>query len=153
MEFNVTAIGFVRNQAKDVPRHWTVSEDEGILEIEAQYREGLKDIQPGQRIVVIFLFHKSPPFDESLLVQTPPHRQGERIGVFSICSPRRPNPIGLSVFEVLGVEGARIRVKGLDTFDGTPILDIKPWIDPDPGSRTAGMTSGSSSDSFGARDH
>lgn len=129
MEFRVIPIGFVRNEAENVPRHWTVSEDEGILEIEPHYREGLKDIQVGQRLVVIFLFHKSPPFDDSLLVQTPPHRQGERIGVFSICSPRRPNPIGLSVFEVLGVEGTRIRVKGLDTFDGTPILDIKPHIE------------------------
>lgn len=128
MEFKLSPIGFVRNEAKEVPRHWTVSEDEGVLDIEPQYREGLKDIQAGQRIVVIFLFHKSPPFDESFLVQTPPHRQGERVGVFSICSPRRPNPIGLSVFEVLGVEGTRIRVKGLDTLDGTPILDIKPYV-------------------------
>lgn len=128
MEFTVAPIGLVRNESENVPRHWTISEDEGILEIEPQYREGLKDIEVGQRIVVIFLFHKSPPFETSHLVQTPPHRQGQRIGVFSICSPRRPNPIGLSVFEVLSVEGTRIRVKGLDTLDGTPILDIKPDV-------------------------
>ena len=128
MELTVAPIGYVRTNAEEVPRHWTVSDLEGTLEIDPQYLEGLKDIHPGQRIVVIFYFHKSPPFDSTLLVQTPPHRQGERVGVFSICSPRRPNPIGLSVFEVLSVRGASIRVKGLDTLDGTPILDIKPFV-------------------------
>jgi tRNA-Thr(GGU) m(6)t(6)A37 methyltransferase TsaA len=129
MEFRVSPIGFVKVQSVDVPRHWTVSELEGTLEIDREYADGLKDVKPGERIVVIFYFHKSPPFDSTLLVQTPPHRHGERVGVFSICSPRRPNPIGMSVFEVLAVEGCRIRVKGVDTFDGTPILDIKPYVE------------------------
>jgi tRNA-Thr(GGU) m(6)t(6)A37 methyltransferase TsaA len=128
----MTPIGVVRTDAETVPRHWTVSEEEGVLEIDPCYLEALKDIQAGQRIVVIFVFHQSPPFDAAHLVQTPPHRPGERIGVFSICSPRRPNPIGLSVLEVLGVEGARIHVKGIDTFDGTPILDIKPFVVKEP---------------------
>ncbi len=128
MEVKLKPIGYVRTDAREVPRHWTVSDLEGVLEIDAQYQEGLKDIEPGQRIVVIFHFHESPPFDPSMLVQTPPHRQGERVGVFSICSPRRPNPIGLSVFEVLDVQQTSIRVRGVDTLDGTPILDIKPHV-------------------------
>ncbi len=128
MEVKLKPIGSIHTDAQEVPRHWTVSSLEGTLEIDAEYLEGLKDIEPGQRIVVIFHFHKSPPFDPSMLVQTPPHRQGERIGVFSICSPRRPNPIGLSVFEVLDIQGTTIRVRGVDTLDGTPILDIKPWV-------------------------
>lgn len=121
-------IGFLRTDAEKVPRHWTVSEEVGILEIDPKYLDGLKDIQVGQRIVVIFVFHQSPPFEEAHLVQTPPHRQGERLGVFSICSPRRPNPIGFSVLEVLAVEGTRVHVKGIDILDGTPILDIKPYV-------------------------
>jgi len=129
MEVTFKSIGVVRTQAESVPRHWSVSEVEGTLEIDPEYRQGLKDIQAGQRIAVIFHFHQSPPFDPEMLVQTPPHRQGERLGVFSICSPRRPNPIGLSVFEVLGIDGTTIRVKGVDTYDGTPILDIKPWVE------------------------
>jgi tRNA-Thr(GGU) m(6)t(6)A37 methyltransferase TsaA len=128
LDFRVKPIGYVRTDAQEVPRHWAISEVEGTLEIDPEYLEGLKDLEPGKRIVVIFYFHKSPPFDSTMLVQTPPHRQGERIGVFSICSPRRPNPIGLSVFEVLGVEGLRIHVRGVDTYDGTPILDIKPYM-------------------------
>ncbi len=128
MEVKLKPIGSIHTDAQEVPRHWTVSSLEGTLEIDAEYLEGLKDIEPGQRIVVIFHFHESPPFDPALLVQTPPHRQGERVGVFSICSPRRPNPIGLSVFEVLDIQGTTIRVRGVDTLDGTPILDIKPWV-------------------------
>jgi tRNA (adenine37-N6)-methyltransferase len=112
--------------AGKIPRHWAVSEAEGTLVIDEQYRAGLKDIQPGQRLVVLFYFHQNPPFTPDLLVQTPPHR-GEPRGVFSTCSPHRPNSIGFSVLEVLSVDGVRIQVKGLDLLDGTPILDLKPY--------------------------
>jgi tRNA-Thr(GGU) m(6)t(6)A37 methyltransferase TsaA len=98
----------------------------GRLIIDEIYREGLRDIEAGQRIVVIFHFHQSPPFSADLLVQKPPNRE-EKMGVFSICSPIRPNPIGMSVLEVLGVEENVIQVKRLDMIDGTPILDIKPY--------------------------
>jgi tRNA-Thr(GGU) m(6)t(6)A37 methyltransferase TsaA len=118
----------VRTKAETLPRHWSLSEVEGTLEIEARYAEGLRDIQPGQRIVVLFYFHKSPEFDPQFLVQTPPHKD-RSFGVFSICSPRRPNPIGLSIVTVGKVVGNTIEVKGLDMLDGTPILDIKPHIE------------------------
>lgn len=124
-------IGFVKTAVEKVPRHWTVSEAEGTIVINEEYGQGLKDIKAGQRIVVLFYFHQSPRFTSEFLVQTPPHR-GERLGVFSICSPIRPNPIGMSVVEVLGVEGCVIRIKGLDMRDGTPVLDIKPAVEQDP---------------------
>ena len=120
-------IGTVRHEAKSVPRHWSVSEVEGRLVIEERYLAGIKDIRAGQKILVIFLFHESPPFTPARLAQKPPHRK-EKIGVFSICSPVRPNPVGLSILEVLGVEDNAVRVKGIDMYDGTPILDIKPYI-------------------------
>ena len=120
-------IGFVRVEAEDVPRSWRRSELEGTLVIDERYLEGLVDIERGQRIVVIFNFHRSPEFSMELLRQTPPHT-GKKTGIFSICSPVRPNPIGMSVVEVLGVEGGAVRVRGLDMLDGTPILDIKPYI-------------------------
>jgi tRNA-Thr(GGU) m(6)t(6)A37 methyltransferase TsaA len=121
-------IGFVHTDVEKVPRHWTVSTVEGTLVIDKEYLEGLKDIKTGQRIVVIFHFHRSPKFTSELLVQDPPHR-AERLGVFSICSPRRPNPIGMSVLKVLGIEKNIIFVKGLDMVNGTPILDIKPFVE------------------------
>ena len=128
MVIELKPIGFVRTDATEIPRHWSVSDVEGTLAIDEEYLEGLEDIEPGQRIVVIFNFHRSPGFSSSFLRQTPPHR-GREMGIFSICSPIRPNPIGMSILEVLRVEGATIRVRRLDMLNGTPILDIKPYIE------------------------
>jgi tRNA-Thr(GGU) m(6)t(6)A37 methyltransferase TsaA len=128
MKIECEPIGFVRTAVEKVPRHWTVSEAEGAIVVNEAYREGLKDIKAGQRIVVLFYFHESPRFTSEFLVQKPPHHN-ERLGVFSICSPIRPNPIGMSVVEVLSVEGFVIRIKGLDMRDGTPVLDIKPAVE------------------------
>ena len=119
------AIGWVRHSSAEVPRHWAVSDLEGMLEIRPIYEAGLADIIPGQKILVFFLFDQSPPFTEDLLTQETRHSK-EIKSVFSICSPQRPNPIGLSLVDVLAVDGCRLRVRGLDMFDGTPILDIKP---------------------------
>ena len=127
MPIKMVPIGFVHTDAKSIPRHWTVSDVEGTLVIDTRYLQGLKDIKPRQRIVVIFHFHQSHAFDASYLTQTPRHRK-KPLGVFSICSPVRPNPIGMSVLEVLGIKNNIVKVKGLDMLDGTPILDIKPCI-------------------------
>lgn len=125
MKIEFKPIGFVKTDVPTVPRHWTISDVEGKLIIYEKYTEGLRDIQRGQSIIVIFHFHQSKEFELRHLIQTPPHRN-EKLGVFSTCSPIRPNPIGISVLEVLGIEGNIIYVKGLDMIDGTPILDIKP---------------------------
>ena len=127
MPITLQSIGTAYTDAESIPRHWTVSDVEGTLVIDPRYSEGLADIAAGQRIVVLFHFHQSPPFSSALLKQTPPHR-GQPMGVFSICSPRRPNPIGLSVLEVLAREDNVLRVRGMDMRDGTPILDIKPFV-------------------------
>jgi tRNA (adenine37-N6)-methyltransferase len=128
MDIHLKPIGHIHTGVADdaIPRHWRVSDVEGTLEIQPQYATGLRDIEAGQKIVVLFHFDRSPPFTDALLVQTPHHQQPK--GVFSICSPKRPNPIGLSILEVVAVEGCRLRVKGVDMFDGTPVLDIKPHV-------------------------
>ena len=120
-------IGFVENPVAEVPRHWTVSDLEGTLVIQPKFVAGLSDIKAGERIVVLFHFHQSNTFTSADLRQAK-RKDGRIMGVFSICSPRRPNPIGLSVVKVIAVDQGRIRVKGLDMFDGTPILDIKPYV-------------------------
>lgn len=125
MKITFEPIGCIVTAVEKVPRHWTVSNAVGDLVIREAYCAGLKDIRAGQRIVVLFYFHQSPRFTSAFLVQTPPHRS-ELLGVFSTCSPVRPNPIGMSIVEVLGVEGCIIHVKGLDMLDKTPLLDIKP---------------------------
>ena len=128
MSIEFRPIGFVRTDAQELPRHWSVSKVEGTLVIDEEYSEGLRDIEAGQRIVVIFHFHRSPQFSPDLLRQTSGH-DGRETGVFSICSPVRPNPIGMSVVEVLGTRDASIDVRKLDMLDGTPILDIKPHLE------------------------
>jgi tRNA-Thr(GGU) m(6)t(6)A37 methyltransferase TsaA len=128
MTISMDPIGFVHTDEEKVPRHWTVSDLEGTLVIDRQFLPGLTDIKTGEHIVVLFHFHRSPKFESPFLRQTPPHRT-EELGIFSICSPIRPNPIGISVLEVLGIEENIIHVKGLDMEDGTPILDIKPHVE------------------------
>ncbi len=120
MSIELRPIGFVRTDAEVLPRHWSVSE--------VEYSEGLRGIRPGQRIVVLFHFHRSPRFSPEFLRQTS-GQDGREAGVFSLCSPIRPNPVGMSVFEVLGVRDANVEVRRLDALDGTPILDIKPHIE------------------------
>ena len=121
-------IGFVRTDAPELPRHWSVSDVEGTLVIDEEYSQGLRGIEAGQRIVVIFHFHRSPGFSPELLRQTS-GQTGRETGVFGTCSPIRPTPIGMSVLEVLGVRGASVDVKRLDMLDGTPVLDIKPHVE------------------------
>ena len=127
MQVTLTPIGTAHTDATRIPRHWTVSDVEGTLVIDPEYTEALADIQVEERIVVLFHFHQSPPFSPDFLKQTPPHRD-RPLGVFSICSPRRPNPIGLSVVKVLARQANVLVVRGMDMIDGTPIFDIKPFI-------------------------
>ena len=93
-----------------------------------EYVEGLRDLRAGQRIVVLFHFDRSPEFTQNLLVQTPPHHDQPK-GVFSMCSPTRPNPIGMSILDVLEVKHNILHVRGIDMLDKTPLLDIKPYIE------------------------
>lgn len=127
MIIEMKPIGFVSTDAETVPRSWSVSDVKGKLVIDESYLEGLGDIKPGQRIYVIFHFHQSPNFTSQFMRIRPPIRE-KLVGVFSTHSPIRPNPVGLSLLEVLGIEGNVVHVKGLDMLDGTPILDIKPEV-------------------------
>ena len=127
MSIRLQSIGTAHTTAQQVPRHWTISDVAGTLVIDPAYVDGLSGICAGQQIVVLFHFHKSPPFSPAFLKQTPPHREQAQ-GVFSICSPRRPNPIGLSVLTVLGRKQNVLHVRSMDMIDGTPILDIKPFV-------------------------
>ena len=125
MKTEFVPIGFVKTEERNIPRHWTISDAEGKIIIDEKYTEGLKDIRQGQQIIVIFYFHKSPDFNPGYLVQKPRHKD-RAMGVFSTCSPVRPNPVGFSILKVTGIKGNIISVSGIDMIDGTPVLDIKP---------------------------
>lgn len=98
---------------------------EGTLEIVPELEDGLQDIEGFSHLFVLWAFHRSEGHD--LLARVPLDREAPH-GVFATRSPRRPNPIGLTVVELLGRDGVRLRVRGVDMLDGTPILDIKPYL-------------------------
>lgn len=128
MNIIMKPIGIFYTNEKQIPRHWSISEVQGKIVVDPQWTEGLREIQPGQKIVVIFHFHQSPQFELKNLIQHPKHKD-RPMGVFSICSPLRPNPVGFSVLTVKDIFDNVVFVKHADMTDGTPVLDIMPHIE------------------------
>jgi tRNA (adenine37-N6)-methyltransferase len=126
--FILEPVGFVRSPYTDrtqIPKGpWAKHEAEGVLELRGDLEAGLLDIEGFSHLYVIWAFHEALGYD---LVGTPPNDDRPH-GVFATRSPRRPNPLALTVVELLGREGPRLRVRGVDMLEGTPILDIKPYL-------------------------
>jgi len=126
--FTPRPIGHVRSpysQTSEVPKGLGAKHDaEGVLEILPEFESGLLDIEGFSHLYVIWAFDRSEGFD---LTGKPPCDDRSH-GVFATRSPRRPNPIALTVVELLSRDGNRLRVRGVDMLDGTPILDIKPYL-------------------------
>ncbi len=126
-------IGFVRspyNNASEVPKGLGAKHDaDGVLEILPELAAGLTDIEGFSHLIVIWEFDRSPQLElrGDELLGTPPSDNRPH-GVFATRSPRRPNPIGLTTVELLRRDGVELRVRGVDMLDGTPILDIKPYL-------------------------
>lgn len=97
---------------------------EGVLEILPRLEAGLTDIEGFSHLYVIWVFDRASDYE---LLATPPTDTRPH-GVFATRAPRRPNPIGLTVVELLRREGSKLHVRGVDMLDGTPILDIKPYL-------------------------
>lgn len=127
-DFSMRSIGVVRNELQEtraIPKgHGARHTAEGMLEIDADLEDGLRDIEGFSHLVVLWVFHRARGFE---LVGIPPTDDRPH-GVFATRSPRRPNPIGMTVVSLLGREGRRLRVRGMDMLDGTPLLDIKPYL-------------------------
>ena len=127
-EFKMRPVGFVRspyNETAQVPKGCGARhEAEGTIEIEPEFEEGLLDIEGFSHLFVVWVFDRAEGFE---LVGTPPTDTRPH-GVFATRSPRRPNPLGLTVVRLLGREGRRLKVSGVDMLDGTPVLDIKPYL-------------------------
>jgi tRNA (adenine37-N6)-methyltransferase len=114
----------------DCPKNIRQAREAGrpaTLRIDPPWRPGLEGLEPGQAVVVLLWMHRAR---RDLILQAPRHRDTPA-GVFALRSPVRPNPIGLAVVAILEIdrEAGRIVVDALDCADGTPILDIKPWIE------------------------
>lgn len=121
-------IGFVHSPYADtaqIPRGpGTEHHAEGELELLPEFEGGLADIDGFSHLFVLWVFDRVDGYD---LLSTPP-TDDRAHGVFSTRSPRRPNPIGLTVVRLIRRDGARLVVRGVDMLDGTPILDIKPYL-------------------------
>ena len=126
--FTPRPIGFVRSPYKDtgaVPKGLGAKhEAEGTLEILPEFEAGLTDIEGISHLFVLWEFDRAQSVE---LLGTPPCDDRPH-GVFATRSPYRPNPIGLTVVELLRREGPRLHVRGVDMLDGTPILDLKPYL-------------------------
>ena len=126
--FTMQPIAYVKSQyheTREIPKGPGAKHDaEGYIEVLPEFEAGLQDVEGFSHLFVIWAFDRSEGYT---LVGTPPTDDRPH-GVFATRSPRRPNPIGLTVVELLGREGARLRVRGLDMLDGTPVLDLKPYL-------------------------
>ena len=109
----------------DAPRQGGLEPDvRGTAELFPEYARGLRDLDGLSHVILIFHFDRAK---EGALEATPPGHTHSR-GVFASRSPSRPNGIGLTVVRLLGVEGNRVLFGGPDMLDGTPLLDIKPFV-------------------------
>lgn len=126
--FTMRPVGYVGSpftETSEIPKGLGARHaEEGTLEILPEFADGLLDVEGFSHLFVIWAFHRSEGYE----LQGRPPTDDRAHGVFATRSPRRPNPIGLTVVELLGREGARLRVRGVDMVDGTPILDLKPYL-------------------------
>jgi tRNA-Thr(GGU) m(6)t(6)A37 methyltransferase TsaA len=118
------AIGHVENDFDKPAAPEKIRAVESRVVLNPALTEGLKGLESGQKVMVIFYFHRSQGFD--LLQHPQGNRSRPRRGVFAPRSPRRPNPIGVTVVDLVAVDGNVLWVQGLDAINGTPVLDLKP---------------------------
>ncbi len=97
---------------------------QGTIILDPQYEEGLLDLDGFSHIILLYHFHRS----EGYRLSVTPFLDTVKRGLFSTRAPRRPNPIGLSIVMLVQIDGPTLHVQGVDVLDGTPLLDIKPWV-------------------------
>jgi tRNA-Thr(GGU) m(6)t(6)A37 methyltransferase TsaA len=128
MEICYKPIGIIHSgftDQKTTPIQSVFSTAEGTVEIFLEYTAGLKDLDDFSHLILLYHFHSAGAM--MLAVRPFADVKSER-GIFAIRHFCRPNPIGLSIVDLLGIEGNILRVRGMDILDGTPLLDIKPYV-------------------------
>lgn len=105
-----------------------VEDDSSTIEIKPEYCQGLYRLEMYEKVKILYWFHErdNPKHRNVLMVVPRRHGETEERGVFASGSPSRPNPIGLTVVDLLSVDGCTLKVRGLDAFEDSPIVDIKP---------------------------
>ena len=118
-----TPIGYVENDFDAPVMPETIAVAESRIIVAPEFTEGLTGLEAGQRVMIVFYFHLVQSY--ALLQHPRGDSSRPKRGVFALHTPRRPNPIGVTVVDLLLVEGNVLRVRGLDALNGTPVLDIK----------------------------
>jgi tRNA-Thr(GGU) m(6)t(6)A37 methyltransferase TsaA len=127
MNVDVRPIGWVHCAQQwhfDAPRQPGLLENRATIEILPEYRQALTGLHEFSRIWVVFLFHQAA---EKLMIR-PPRLAAGSVGAFACRSPHRPNRLGISAVLLRSVQGARLEIREHDFIDGTPVLDIKPYL-------------------------
>lgn len=124
----IQAIGYIETKystRKGIPAQGQESvNSRKVIVMRDKFAEGIRDLKQGSSITVVFNFHKSKGFE----LITIPYLYKTPVGIFSTRSSDRPNSIGITVVEIINVEGNKIEFIGADMLDGTPVIDIKPAI-------------------------
>jgi len=126
--FNLKQIGVIRTPYTDNAPYQPVEEDEGDFRIvvDSQYGDSLYKLEKFRYIYVVYYIHRvKRRFSE---IVSPTWTDGVKVGVFASRSPVRPNPIGINIVRIKGIKNNEVFTSGMDVFDGTPLLDIKPYI-------------------------
>jgi len=129
-EIKLNPVAIVRNEIAETGLRDS-SETISDIIVNHQFSDALDGLGQFSHMIIIFWMHKSPAWDTSMS-KTHPQRRTDLplVGIFATRSPVRPNPIGVTVVELLGRKDNILTVKGLDTVDNTPVLDIKPYFPP-----------------------
>jgi tRNA-Thr(GGU) m(6)t(6)A37 methyltransferase TsaA len=107
-----------------------VEDEISIVRIFDEFGEGLKGLNTFSHLIILYWFHLREEEEERRVLKVVPRRHpgAPEVGVFASRSPSRPNPVGLCVVELVKMEGNILVVRGLDAFEGSPVIDIKPYI-------------------------
>ena len=128
INFKFKQIGIIKTPYIDNAPYQPVAEDKGDFRIvlNLEYKEGILKLESFRYIYVIYYIDRLKR--KTSMVVTPPWTDGVKIGLFASRSPVRPSPIGISVVRIKEIINNEIITSGLDVFDGTPVLDIKPYV-------------------------
>ena len=125
-EMNLKAIGIVRNEIKE-PTHQDSGDIVSEIIIDSSLTEALDDLDKFSHIIILYWIHRSRR-PAPMKVHPRGNKDRALMGVFATRSPSRPNPIGKATVRLLERKGNILKVRGLDAIDGSPVLDIKPYI-------------------------
>ncbi len=128
MNISMQPIGFIYSpftEKSETPIQAVRSQALGRVEVNLEFSEGLKDIEGFSHIILLYVFHESNGYE----LRIKPYLDDQLRGLFATRYPYRPNPIGISVVRLLKHEGNHLEIEGVDVLNGTPLLDIKPYVE------------------------